>query len=234
MTSNPVPTNKNISFTVKASGSTAVKRDINLISNREAQSKMAKRSLFVLLGLVLLLGFGFFGFYLPWQAGKLLEYGYQDANSQLSAYADTDAQFNSLSAQTRTLKAMVDSLNSTDSQKKSAYDILTMIEKASPANILYTDIEYSINEVKLTGLADKDSDVAQLVVNLQTYPQFYKVNVQEVAPNEVTVDPAATAQTEIAKKKRQFTVVAQFPEPATTQPSPEPAATAQSNGGSGS
>lgn len=222
MIQSPTPVTKTKTKGAKIATSTPLKRDINLISNREAQEKIARRGLITIAALVFLGGFAYFAFYMPLLAGNLLEAKLQDVNRQLAAYSKTDEEFTNLTTQVNNLQTMVDSVATSKSTSKSGYDYLKMIESACPKTLFLTEIDFNVNNVTLTGMTDKDSDVAQLVVNMQSYPDFSLVTVSSVTPVEVPSEVlvATSAQTSSLRK---FVVVASFP-------APEP--TAQ-NGGSG-
>lgn len=208
-----------------------LKRDINLISNREAQEKLARRGLFAIAALVFLAGFAYFAFYMPLMAGKLMESTLLGVNQQLAAYSKTDEDFNKLTARVQNLQTLVDSVAASKSTDKSGYDYLKMIESACPASLFLTQIMFNSNDITLTGVADADSDVAQLVVNMQSYPDFSHVTVTSVTTKEA-VEGTVAAEPAQTPGAREFVIVASFPQPAAAA-AEAPAATPESNGGSG-
>lgn len=238
MINTPTPTSKGTKPAVQTARNAPVKRDINLISNKESQERLARSGLFIIAGIVFLIGFAYFAFYLPLMAGKLLEATVQNINQQVSAYSSTDEEFTKLTGQIRSLKTMSDSLKASSDGNKSGYEYLKMIESACPGTIRLTEINFNPTDVTLVGVAANDSDVAQLVVNMQSYSDFTQVTVTSVAPAVAeSAAPAATATAQNSTSMgRAFVIVASFPAPVTddsTAPAAVPTASPESNGGSG-
>lgn len=238
MTNNPTPVSKTTrQRVVQTAKNVPVKRDINLISTKEAQEKVARRGLFILAGVVFLLGFAYFAIYLPLMAGKVLEAALQNINQQTEDYSAIDTQFAELTGQVKSLSAMSESLKASSESNKSGYDYLKMIESACPGTVRLTQYNLGVTDITLSGVAATDNDVAQLVVNLQSYSDFAHVTVTSVAqavakPN----DPSAATPQAGTAIGRAFVIVAAFPAAAadtTEAPLAAPTASPAGNGGSG-
>ena len=235
MTNNLTPISRTAKPVVRNAKNVPVKRDINLISNRQAQEKIARRGLFLIAGVVFALGFAYFAFYLPLIAGRVLDATLQDINRQISAYSSTDEEFTKVTGQIKSLKAMSASLNASSDSTKSGYEYLKMIESACPGTVVLTQISLNPTDVTLTGVAASDNDVAQLVVNLQSYSDFTGVTVTSVAPAVAQSSaPSATAPANGTPVGRAFVIVATFPvADASAAPTEAPTASPSGNGGSG-
>ena len=205
---------------------TPLKRDINLISNKDSQEKIARRGLYLIAFLVAAAGFAYFAIYQPLLQTDALNAKLQDVNKQLVAYSTTEAEFTDLTGRLKMVKQLLDLVNNSETAAKSAYDITQMVEKACPESIELKMLSYSINEVKIGGQAVSDQDVAQLLSNLQSYPDFVTV----MATSVTTLPPQKVP----TNKKRMFQIVAYFPSSLSAAPTETPApAPTSSNGGSG-
>jgi hypothetical protein len=226
MIQNPTPTTRGSKKASKLTTGAPLKRDINLISNRESQEKFARRGLTLIAILVFAAGFAYFAILVPMMQTNDLDAKLKDVNAKLASYSKTEAEFTDLTGRRKLLEQMLASVNSSDTTVKSAYDIVKMIEKACPNTIELTSLGYTIDAMTLAGNAASDQEIAQFLVNLQSYPDFASVMV-----NSVTTIPPQENKTD---KKRMFQIVANFPPTLATEP-PDAATPAptSNNGGSG-
>ena len=218
-----------------ARGNQPVKRDINLISNKEAQDRIARRGGYILLTLLIGGIVAYVAFAMPLMKQADLERSAANAKNQTIGLQGNAVEFEKLVAQRDSLNALSQYLDAQVVGDSDSSAVTDMLESACPQNVTLRNLMLNIDYLTLSGFAKSDADVAQLIVNLKNSGIFSDVRVNSVMQALDSNGAPATGD-----QVRTFTLTGVFPHALITvtstpeaTPAPTATASAAAQGGAG-
>lgn len=182
-----------------------MKRDINLIQKRSADSKTAKGILYFMLGLVILGGLYYFATTIPGiiKNNALMEK--TALEKKLETLSKTQQEFDEGTKKKKLILENIGMLEELENNKKDLYGLVDFVEKSCPHNVIITNIKFSPDILEVDGLAGSDTDISNFLINLRKNKEFASVIANKTDIN---------AQLQ----KQNYIISMQFAEPLPAEP----------------
>ncbi len=171
-----------------------MKRDLNLVPKSDSPPIITKYVLPIMLFVILYLS----AIYMAWSipSERLHTKKAEDAAIYLKVdeLAYVEIEYQELRAKLKEIEARKETILQTTDTEKSAFNILSILEKACPVDITLDIIELSKDGITIEGSSTSDSIIAEFAVNLRAVELFTNVNISSVEPNELLFSDFQQAQ----------------------------------------